>query len=201
MTERRQQRNLSPRDCPSCGERFLPYRDAQRACSRKCREALGPIPEGERGFTIPFTCRLCGTVGEARTTLRGGRRNFCNDCQPRAASERAARKNAARQLANVTDPDARCAINRKQLLATRYGLTPECYDKMLKKQRGVCAICGKAPDPNGVKAASRLHVDHDHATGAVRSLLCNRCNQGVGYFLDDPDLLRKAARYIQRHRS
>lgn len=80
-----------------------------------------------------------------------------------------------------------------------YGLTLVEYQTMLERQQGRCAICGDAPDPDGVKAASRLHVDHDHATGANRELLCGRCNQGVGFFRDDPQLLRSAAEYIERH--
>jgi len=72
---------------------------------------------------------------------------------------------------------------------------------MLAAQQGRCAICGDPPDPDGVRAASRLHADHDHTTGMVRELLCVRCNSGVGLFRDDPALLRVAAAYIERHRA
>lgn len=41
-----------------------------------------------------------------------------------------------------------------------------------------------------------MHVDHDHATGAIRGVLCLNCNQGIGKFGDDPDLLRRAAVYL-----
>ena len=40
-----------------------------------------------------------------------------------------------------------------------------------RQQDGLCAIC---------KAAPAVHVDHDHATGAVRALLCFNCNGGLG---------------------
>ena len=73
------------------------------------------------------------------------------------------------------------------------------YRAMLAAQGGLCAICGEAPNPDGVRAASRLHVDHDHSTGVVRALLCTRCNQGIGYMRDRPDLLRLAAEYIERY--
>lgn len=55
-----------------------------------------------------------------------------------------------------------------------------------------CPICERADQI--------MHVDHCHATGAVRSFLCARCNVGLGLFCDDPDLLRKAANYLEAKR-
>lgn len=97
------------------------------------------------------------------------------------------------------DPERRRVVNRRNALR-RYGLTVEQYDAMLAEQSCVCALCGNPANPDGVRAASRLHVDHDHTTGQVRALLCNHCNRGIGAFVDDPDLLRRAAEYIERHR-
>lgn len=57
-------------------------------------------------------------------------------------------------------------------------------------QGGRCAICG---DP-------AQHLDHDHATGATRQLLCQRCNQGLGLFRDEPGLLYAAALHVDAHR-
>jgi hypothetical protein len=56
-------------------------------------------------------------------------------------------------------------------------------------QGGRCAICG---DP-------AQHLDHDHGTGATRQMLCQRCNQGLGLFRDDPALLHAAALYVDAH--
>src|SRR5438445_9289465 len=64
-------------------------------------------------------------------------------------------------------------------------LSKEEYDAMSEYQRGVCAICGKEPTDG-----ERLAVDHDHATGRVRGLLCRGCNTGLGHFTDDPSRLR-----------
>ena len=49
-------------------------------------------------------------------------------------------------------------------------MTVKKYANLLKKQKGVCAICGKPP--KGLKLA----VDHDHKTGRIRGLLCAYCN-------------------------
>ncbi|QDP45537.1 endonuclease VII [Microbacterium phage FuzzBuster] len=54
-----------------------------------------------------------------------------------------------------------------------YGLTPEQYDELLKRQGGKCAICRAKPK------TKRLAVDHDHKTGAVLGLLCSRCNHDL----------------------
>lgn len=89
--------------------------------------------------------------------------------------------------------------NRVRNLA-RFGLTIEDYDRMLAEQNGVCMLCGRPPKPEGIKAESKLHADHDHATGQHRDLLCSNCNKGLGCFGENPALLRAAADYIERHR-
>lgn len=35
-----------------------------------------------------------------------------------------------------------------------------------------------------------------HGTGEIRGLLCVRCNNALGLFREDADLLRRAARYV-----
>jgi hypothetical protein len=61
---------------------------------------------------------------------------------------------------------------------------------MLEAQEGVCAICRSAP---------AVHVDHDHATGAVHALLCFNCNGGLGQLKDNAEALHAAAYYVQLH--
>jgi hypothetical protein len=75
-----------------------------------------------------------------------------------------------------------------------YGITPEQYDAMLVEQKGCCAIC-RSSEWGGKSGVP--HVDHDHATGAVRGLLCAGCNHGLGHFADDPARLRAAIRYVE----
>jgi hypothetical protein len=198
--KRSPQAGLSPRVCPTCGERYQPYRTAQRACSRKCTAALGPIPEHERPYTLDYTCQICAGQFTARTTVKGGRRYFCDGCAESAARARADRKNANRSVARGSDPDARRRKNRESNLRKNYGLTIDQYDEMLERQNGVCLLCADSPKGEGHGASSRLHVDHDHETGRVRALLCNNCNRAIGHFRDDPDLMQRASLYVWQHR-
>ena len=60
----------------------------------------------------------------------------------------------------------------------RLGCTPELYFKLLRKQCGMCAICGTTL-PGGDR--KRLSVDHNHITGRIRGLLCQQCNNYLGH--------------------
>lgn len=85
---------------------------------------------------------------------------------------------------------------RRHHLHKKYGITPEIFAEMLKSQNGMCAIC-LTDDPVG--KSKQWHVDHCHTTGKVRGLLCDRCNRGLGYFLDSPDVVQTAAEYLRHH--
>lgn len=76
-----------------------------------------------------------------------------------------------------------------------YGLSQTDIAEMLRSQNESCAICTKEI------SARTCHVDHNHDNGALRSLLCRRCNLALGHFEDSPELLRKAASYIESHRN
>jgi hypothetical protein len=78
-----------------------------------------------------------------------------------------------------------------------YGLSRERFEALLAEQGGGCAICHTADWPG---KDNRPHVDHDHATGNVRGILCGGCNNGLGNFADDPARLRAAADYLEARR-
>lgn len=70
-----------------------------------------------------------------------------------------------------------------------YGLGPGEYERLLAVQDGKCAICRRATGK-----ARRLAVDHDHATGEVRGLLCKPCNRTILGF--GGETLRRALDYL-----
>lgn len=78
-------------------------------------------------------------------------------------------------------------------LKYRFGITIEQWQTLLDAQGGKCKICGTS-DPGG---KLKWHTDHCHNSNTIRGILCHRCNVGVGHFKDNPELLRRAAEYLE----
>ncbi len=72
---------------------------------------------------------------------------------------------------------------------SKYNITVVDYEKLYQKQSGKCAICETF--------CSVLCVDHNHATGQVRGLLCPRCNLALGNLLDSSEQALLCARYLK----
>lgn len=104
--------------------------------------------------------------------MRDGRHAYCKPCHNSRGKETKQRLYGG---------------DRHYHLKHRYGLGVSDFDELVSDQSGVCPICGKA-DPE--------HVDHDHATGRVRGILCFNCNGGLGQFGDDPERLARAQLYL-----
>ena len=100
-------------------------------------------------------------------------------------------KNWRKEYYNIPENKEKLRNNH---LKKKYNITVEEYDLLFSKQNGVCAICGK---PETSTKTSNLAVDHNHLTGDIRGLLCNKCNRGLGYFEDSPELLYKAIKYLK----
>jgi hypothetical protein len=66
------------------------------------------------------------------------------------------------------------------------------YDFLVDQQAGECGICGHRPE-----GGRKLYIDHDHDTGVIRGLLCQRCNTGIGMLGDDLSMIERAARYLR----
>jgi hypothetical protein len=79
----------------------------------------------------------------------------------------------------------------------RYGITLEEWTFVWLKQGKRCAICGTRRPKKVRGKRDGWQVDHDHATGKFRGILCLLCNLGLGYFKDNPKSLRKAVLYLK----
>lgn len=133
-------------------------------------------------------CRICGetkviTEFRTRDKSKGTYRTECYECFKEGMRGR-----------YHSDPEKHRERMRRQV----YGLAEGEFERMLADQGGVCAICGGEETSTDRRSGKvrRLFVDHDHDTGRVRGLLCQRCNFGVGQFRDDPTLLQRAIDYL-----
>ena len=75
-----------------------------------------------------------------------------------------------------------------------YGLSARAYMDLIEAQEGRCAICKCELNFDG-----RTHIDHDHTTGKIRGILCGTCNQGLGCFRDNVELIQTAISYLEAH--
>lgn len=164
------------------------------------------------------TCKDCGQakgLEQFNPNVRGrqGRKTLCRVCEAararkrrqlfpekqRAADARYRAKNAAKLNKRSQDwkrnnPEKA----RDQLLRYRFGISLLDYNRMNELQRGLCAICG---NPNPRKTDSGLVVDHCHATGKVRGLLCHSCNTALGHLRDSVENLKAAIVYLESRSS
>lgn len=163
-------------------------------------------------------CRKCDVVKSLDDFgfHKGRRRTMCKPCtnaEVAAYNERYAaadpegwrerKRESVRRWRGRAEPDHLSALWRKHNLRKLYGINVEEYEALLAEQEGRCAICRRGEDEL-VACTGRvlkLHVDHDHATGKIRGLLCSWCNPALGGFQEDPRLLRRAIRYLEAHRS
>lgn len=105
-------------------------------------------------------------------------RKTCKQCRYDLEREKERHRQYMRNR-RVNDPDA-VRINWER---SKYGVCKEDL-KILN-----CQICG---------SDHKLCIDHDHSTGKVRGILCMKCNFGISYFNDDPELLNNAINYLNR---
>lgn len=75
-------------------------------------------------------------------------------------------------------------------LTNLYRMSPEQKRIMIASQNYLCAICQLHPPTD---------VDHDHATGKVRGVLCRGCNTALGHMQDNPKTLERAIQYLEKN--
>jgi hypothetical protein len=83
---------------------------------------------------------------------------------------------------------------KRSHLARKYGMTQSDWDAMFAAQGGVCALCKV---PGRVGKHGKLAVDHCHATGRVRGLLCTPCNISIGILGETPEQWEVVWRYLR----
>jgi hypothetical protein len=171
------------------------YRDKQKLsgltshcraciCQYEREKAAGKVRPIKIKPTIK-TCSKCGIVKSVSEFPKD--KGKCKDCKREYDKE-----------LHIKYP---LRSKRSDLLRI-HGITLEQYNEMLKNQNGVCAIC-KNPEVainNKNGRPYSLSVDHCHVTGKNRELLCGNCNNGLGRFYDNSELLLKAVGYLEKHK-
>lgn len=146
-----------------------------------------------------FKCKSCGSekavsLFYANPKLIRGHYATCRACWDERArkwrNQNWPSAYSTRRDYKQRNRDRVASLTRKSQLKVKYGMTVDAYNELFSKQGGVCAICG-------LKSTRPLCVDHCHASGKIRGLLCDKCNRGIGCFKDDPELMIKAAEFIQ----
>jgi hypothetical protein len=181
------------RACDSCGQ---PYRGNSRAKAQlcptcralKCVTCGGVKSPGDKTHSECLTCRSRGKV--------------CVTCKVNPTFQN------RRECWDCLAADGTYAIQARDRL---YSLATGWYDQKLAEQGGVCEISG-LPETSVSKRTGRaypLAVDHDRSCcpspascgKCLRGLIRRNLNVALGMFGDDPDLLRAAADYIEKHRA
>jgi Recombination endonuclease VII len=135
---------------------------------RRRREAMGKSVR-ER-VAVPAGHKLCRTCGEVKPHSEWHRNATASD----GLSTRC--------------KACRAVQGRRGHLKRQYGITEPERDVLIASRGGVCCIC---------LAAAPAHVDHCHETGRVRGVLCFSCNAALGHFKDQPEVIRRAAAYVE----
>ena len=114
----------------------------------------------------------------------------CRKCKP--GSKRPTRESGLCATHEREERNRKAHRSWESHIRRTYGISADDYLRILARQGGRCAICGRA---NG--RTRRLSVDHDHKTGIVRGAICRVCNDMLGHLRDDPGRLRAAAEYLE----
>lgn len=185
---------MESRECKRCGS-------SDRNPSGRCRPCQRAANSSWYNSVAGREWRRANAV-----RLRTYQSVYC-DVRRGEKSQYDARRHAANPQRKIKAVQRWAAMNRERQKKTMRnchlkkkfgGMTNADYDSMLALQNGVCAIC-QTSEP-GFHGGKHFAVDHDHITGGVRQLLCNRCNAMLGNARDRIDILTGAAAYLRKHR-
>jgi hypothetical protein len=82
----------------------------------------------------------------------------------------------------------------------RYGLTKEMFEELVLSQNGRCAICDTVPIKisKAMEFRNTLYVDHNHDTGQIRGLLCQKCNVKLTA-IENKEFMNLAIEYLKKY--
>lgn len=140
-------------------------------------------------------CSVCGQTKPFSDFYRDARRGYGARCKPCNAAQVSEYRRRNKEAINAHERQKYASSTDKweRHLKSKYGISLAKYAEMLEAQGGACGICKTAQEET-------LAVDHDHKTGAVRGLLCAKCNRMLGCASDSPSVLDAGAEYLRKHK-
>lgn len=170
--KRYEETGLRPHEryCKTCGSRFIAKHNGEGYCSEICREV---------GYE---KTRLAGREAARRRYYENKQAHKleCAWCESSFESES--------KVKYCSDQCRRESVAHRARL-NAYGLSKRQYEVLVERSGGLCEIC---------REKEAQHIDHCHDTGAVRGLLCQQCNHGLGNFQDRVALLNRASEYLSK---
>lgn len=157
---------------------FPSHRSTHDGLQTYCRDCFADIYRQRR--------EAAGQVTRPRDLPPGHK--FCRGCQEIKPLSEWSQRPRATDGYHFRCRECISRRDRERHLAATYGLSPDDLTELLAQQDGRCAIC---------LTAEAIHIDHDHADGRIRGVLCFRCNAALGQLGDDADVVRRAADYLE----
>ena len=147
------------------------------------------------------SCTKCGKILQStpeyfyrNKNLKSGLHSWCKQCSDENVKNWLTTNKGRKTKNKISSKYKKTKKGKfakwKYDLKRYYGLSVEEYNKILESQNSSCMICGGS----GVR---RMAVDHNHKTGKIRGLLCNKCNLLIGYAKDNPLILVKTIKYLE----
>mgnify|MGYP006784045891 CR=1 FL=1 len=129
-----------------------------------------------------------------------GKQSRCIQCQAKSSEilskdGQVAYKSSMSKLRSENPAEYTRRVRGYNLKAS-HGIKQDDYEAMASKQGHACAIC-RSKEPGG--PGDRFHVDHNHATGKIRGLLCAKCNTAIGLLKEDAIVIQRALNYLKKY--
>jgi hypothetical protein len=189
-------------ECQECKRIIVRNSNFQRYCKEcKKRKDLAYHKRHYKEKYVPkekikIQCSCCGK--ELIRTAHN--KKYCKECKTQIRQKYYPEKRREAYINSVEEAKIYYELNkdhikkrsRNYIIKTKYGLSAEDYNRLLKEQEYKCKICGI-----NLKDGNRTHIDHNHTTNKLRGILCLNCNVGIGMFKENKNLLKEAIKYLE----
>lgn len=169
------------------------------SCSKRVNNARCELCNIKRCYVCERWLPRTGYCFSNNTRIRDGLDNICRKCnKDKSKSLRSSdeKKQKVRLLKIKEYKKSVPNYEKNTKLKQLYNISYDDWNKLRLLQNNQCAICKHFFNLDKPKL---IHVDHDHITGVIRSLLCHYCNSALGLLKEDPAIIKNMLLYIEKH--